>query len=102
MTIVNTTFVIHPGCEADILQWIRQTYDKSAVHAGAVAAGMLTRVLTDAHGADCATYAMHNTFPDPASARKWNEGVGASLRHLLSQRWGERALTFHTYLEVVE
>ncbi len=102
MIIVNTTFVLHPGVEAELLQWIRRTYDQSAIHAGAVSPGMLTRVLTNAHSDDCVTYAMHNTFAEAGSAKKWNEGVGESLRRLLARRWGEKALTFHTYLEVIE
>lgn len=102
MIIVNTTFVLHPGIESEMLDWVRHTYDNSAQHAGSTAPGMLTRVLAQPHGDDCVTYAMHIAFPDMESARKWNEGVAESLRRLLSKRWGERALTFHTYLEVVE
>ncbi len=102
MIIVNTTFVLHPDTETEILSWIRGSYDKSASHAGALSPGMLTRILANNHGDDCVSYAMHISFPDLSTATKWNEGVGESLRWLLSQRWGERALTFHTYLEVIE
>lgn len=102
MIIVNTTFVLNPAVESEILSWVRHAYDQSALHAGALAPGMLTRVLSRPHGDDCVTYAMHITFPDTETARRWNEGVGESLRQLLSRRWGEHALTFHTYLEVIE
>lgn len=102
MIIVNTTFVLHHDAADEIVAWMRDAYARSAARSGAVSPAMLTRILANACDDDNESYAMHITFPDMTTARKWNEGVAESLRALLSQRWGERALTFHTYLEVIE
>lgn len=64
-------------------------------------AQMLTHILSpDEDGNEC--YALHLSFPDLASAENWNEGVGRSMRKIMSDRWGEKALTFCTYMEVIE
>lgn len=102
MIIVNTTFVLHPSIEQEVLSWIKNSYDRSAQSNGSLGPGMLTRIISDATPADGEAYALHINFPDLAAAQRWNEGVGNSLRSILAKRHGENALTFHTYLEVME
>lgn len=95
MIIVNTTFCLHPDTEAEILSWIKSAYIPSAVKCGAQEHTLLTKVIE----APDPTYALHISFPSLETAKKWNQGVGKSLRDILAKRHGERALTFHTLLE---
>lgn len=102
MIIVNTTFVVYQSIAEEICHWIKNTYLASASkYCVKPEMPLLAKVLsyTDL---DTSTYAIHIYFENIEKARKWNEGVGASLRKLLADRWGERALTFDTYLEVIE
>ncbi len=99
MVIVNTTFCLHPEIKDDVLKWIKSSYIPSADKSGAVS-DMLTRVLVD-NPDGTLSYALHITFPTLEQAQKWNGGVGDSLRRILAQRYGERALTFHTILEIM-
>lgn len=100
MIILNTTFHIASAEIPEVLAWIRKSYIAAALHAG-FTSPMLTRIVgTVADG--CESYALHLHAPDIAMAEKWNSGVGASLRDLLAKRYGEKVLTFFTYLEIVE
>lgn len=100
MIILNTTFHIALPDVADVVAWIRKTYIPAALHSR-LTSPLLTRIIgTVADG--CESYALHLHAPDFAAAEKWNRGPGASLRAILANRYGERALTFFTYLEVVE
>lgn len=102
MVIVNTTFVMHPDVSNDVLAWIKSAYLASAIYCGAFAEHtFIAKILADI-SPDTISYAVHVGFEDKESAQKWCEGVGASLRRKLSERWGERAVAFHTYLEQVE
>ncbi|MCM1451608.1 MAG: DUF4286 family protein [Clostridium sp.] len=95
MIIINTTFVLDPSIADAALEWIRNTYAASAPQK----AGMLARVLAnEGEGA----YALHLSFPDMGQARDWDERLGAPLRHSIVKLWGEKALSFCTYLETVE
>lgn len=100
MVILNTTFVLHIASTEAVVDWIRRTYMESAKKCGACGQ-MLTHILSPIEdGSEC--YALHLTFPELAAAEKWNEGVGKSLRKIMNDRWGEKALTFCTYMEVIE
>lgn len=100
MIILNTTFHIATTDAPAVLDWIRKSYIPAALHAG-LSSPLLTRIIgTVAEG--CESYALHLHATDFATAEKWNLGVGASLRGILAKRYGERALTFFTYLEIVE
>lgn len=103
MVILNTTFMLHHGIESDAIDWIKRAYAPSAYKCGAVESPIFTRVISPAiMQADERTYALHLPFPTMEQAQKWNDGVGASLRSLMSKRWGEKALALPTYLEVIE
>ncbi len=102
MIIVNTTFVLKEDICNDALDWIKKVYLASAVHCGAVTDQTLfVKVLVDT-SPDTSTYAIHIGFQNIANAEKWGEGPGASLRKILSDRWGEKAVCFHTYLEPIK
>lgn len=100
MIILNTTFHIALADVDQVIEWVRRAYIPAALHGG-LSDPLLTRIIgTVADG--CASYALHLHAPDFATAEKWNTGPGDKLRAILSSRYGERALTFFTYLEVVE
>lgn len=102
MIIVNTTFVISTNICSNVLEWIRTAYLPSALHCGAISNHTLLAKVLVADSPESLTYAIHIGFDDIKSAEKWGEGIGASLRRILSDRWGERAVSFHTYLEPIE
>lgn len=101
MIIVNTTFCLHTDIEHPILEWMRNVYLPSAIKCGAIGDELLTRIVSDEEDETC-SYALHINFNTMEEARHWNEGVGQSLRQILNERWGEKALTFHTYLETID
>ena len=59
---------------------------------------MLTRIVTDEGEGG---YALHLTFDDMDAARAWDDAHGAPMRCELTDRWGERELSFCTFLETV-
>lgn len=100
MIIVNTSFHIALADVMPVVDWIKKTYIPAALHCG-MTSPMLTRIIgTVADG--CESYALHLCAVDMATAEKWNNGPAASLRAILARRYGDRALTFYTYLETVE
>ncbi len=100
MIILNTTFHIAGAEVAEVVAWLRRTYIPAALHGG-MTSPLLTRIVgTVADG--CESYALHLHAPGIAEAEKWNSGPGAALRALLAKRYGEKVLTFFTYLEIVE
>ena len=103
MVIHNTTFIIHADIEDDVIQWIRNSYAASAAKLGAVGIPMLSRVISPMMmEGDENSYALHLSFPSMEMAKKWSEGVGASLRGIMNGRWGDKSLALPTYLEVIE
>jgi len=100
MIILNTTFHIALSDAPKVVDWIRNSYIPAALHAG-LSDPLLTRIIGSvAEG--CESFALHLHAPDFATAEKWNLGVGSSLRAILTGRYGERALSFFTYLEIME
>lgn len=98
--ILNTTFMVHPDIEDEVLQWIRESYIPCAAKCGASNDTMLARVL-DANP-DGAAYALHINFDSAAGAAKWNDGAGASIRALLAKKHGDRVLTFTSFLQPLQ
>lgn len=82
-----------------MLNWVKSAYLASAVHCGALPEHTLIAKILAAPSPETLSFALHTCFNDAVSAKKWGEGVGASLRQKLTERWGEKALAFHTYLE---
>ncbi len=99
MTILNTTFHIAPAIDKEVLGWIRNVYIRAALASG-LSAPLLTRIVAET--VDGSAYALHLRADTTEAARKWNNGPGAALRRILGDRYGERALTFTTYLEILE
>ena len=102
MIIVNTTFHIHRSIEQEMLKWIRRAYAGSAIRAGANEQYLLTRILAGDQDTEGESYALHLTFPTLEAASKWDKGVGESLARIMTERWGAKALSFRTYLEIID
>lgn len=100
MTIVNTTFVIEDTLVTEVKKWIADAYEASAYRCGANPERTLRCKVLFTQTPNASTYALHLCFADTEAAQHWCEGVGKILRERASDRWGERVLTFHTYLEV--
>lgn len=101
MFIINTTFVTQTNISCTVLDWIKSAYIASALHCGAITEHtFIAKVLAEI-SPDTASYAVHACFKDKEAAKKWCEGIGSSLRKKLSERWGEKAIAFHTYLEPI-
>ena len=94
MIIINTTFVLDPSIAAEALDWVKNTYAASAP-----AIGMLARIIANE---DAGGYALHLSFDSMADALEWDRKSGAPLRQELTRFWGEKALSFCTFLESVE
>lgn len=100
MIILNTTFHVAED-EADaVLFWIRKSYIPAALYSG-LTDPMLTRIV-DSVAEGCVSFALHLHAADIDAARRWDNGPGAALRAILAKRYGERALTFSTYLEILQ
>ncbi len=102
MTIINTTFVADKSVENDVLDWIRSTYIKSARRDDRTEYPNFVARVSEAPDPGTAVFAAHITFPDHDTARRWDEKFGSRLRLIAAQRWGEKALSFSTYLHVIE
>lgn len=102
MTIINTTFITSHPVENDVLDWIRSTYIKSARRADHIPYPHMLAHVDDTSDPDSSVYAVHITFPDRDSAHDWDYKFGMRLRQIAQQRWGEKALSFITYLDVIE
>ncbi|MCC8115445.1 MAG: DUF4286 family protein [Bacteroidales bacterium] len=101
MVIINTTFHVHTSVADDVLKWIKNTYQPSGLKHGALPNPVLVRVLGHDQP-DAASYATHLTFPDMETAQAWDKKEGELLRSQVLQRWGEKALPFHTFLDVID
>lgn len=86
--------------EEEVLKWIRDSYVPCAERCGASSGAMLARVLDANPGG--AAYAVHMSFPCASDAADWNEGAGETMRTILFRRYGDKALTFTSYLEPLE
>lgn len=95
MIIINTTFILDPAIAPQALAWVKDSYAARVRDDRR----LLTRIITDEGEGG---YALHLTFDDMESAQGWDSAYGAPLRGELTDRWGERALSFCTFLETVE
>ncbi len=102
MIIINTTFVIEAPLCKEVLEWIRNSYVASAVHSHALEKmTVITKILN--HQEDGSeSYAVHIWFNSMEDAINWDNRLGSKLRAKIAERWGQRALAFHTYMEVTE
>lgn len=102
MIIINTTFVIEPSVKKDVLDWIRNTYIASAIHSQAVEKmTIITKILNQQDDLS-ESFAVHLWFDTLNQAMEWDNRLGTRLRAILSERWGQKALAFHTFMEVTE
>lgn len=102
MTIINTTFILSLSVESEVLDWIRSTYVASARRPDREPYPHILARLGQSPDPESTGVAVHITFPDNDIASAWDEKYGARLRQIAHQRWGEKALSFATYLHVIE
>lgn len=102
MTIINTTFIIDPTLRHEVLTWIKNTYIASAVHSNALEQMTVTTKILSHSDDDTEGYAVHLWFDTMSQAADWDSRIGEKLRKKIVGRWGQKALAFHTYLEVIE
>lgn len=102
MTIINTTFIIDPTLRHEVLSWIKNTYIASAVHSNALDQMTVTTKILSRSDDGSEGYAVHLWFDTMSQAADWDSRIGEKLRKKIVGRWGQKALSFHTYLEVIE
>lgn len=95
MIVINTTFVLDPSVALAALDWIKTTYAASAPSG----IGMLAKIISNE---DSGGYALHLSFENMEEALEWDRRHGVPLRQKLTEFWGEKALSFCTFLEVVQ
>lgn len=102
MTIINTTFILHPALRHEVLAWIKSSYVASAVHSQALEQRTVITKIVSHPDDDSESYAVHLWFHTMSQAVEWDERLGEKLRKKITVRWGQKVLAFHTYMEVVE
>lgn len=102
MTIINTTFIVDHSVEYEVLDWIRATYIASARHPDHTHCPHMLARLAQSPDPGAEGLAVHISFPDNDTAIAWDEKYGDRLRRIAHRRWGEKALTFATFLHVIE
>ena len=94
MIIINTTFILDPSISAEALDWVKNTYAASAPKAP----GMLAKIIANEQAGG---YALHLSFDSMEDALHWDRQHGLPLREKLFHFWGEKALSFCTFLETI-
>lgn len=102
MVIINTTFVIQNLIRAEVLDWIKVIYIPSAVHCHALKSKTVITKILNSTDVDSESFAVHLWFETMEQALDWDKRFGCRLRSTLQNRWGDRAMAFHTYMEVTE
>lgn len=102
MTIINTTFVTANQIESEVIDWIRSTYIKSARQPDKSLYPHMIAHVDGSSEPGSSVYAVHISFPDSNFAHDWDKKFGQRLRQIAQERWGENALSFATYLHVLE
>lgn len=102
MIIINTTFITELSVREEVLDWIRNTYVASAAHSHSLdSLTIITKILTRPDD-NSESYAVHLWFETMEIASDWDNRLGSRLREKLNERWGGKAMAFHTYMEVTE
>lgn len=101
MYIYNTSFHISDSVKHDFLAWLRSDYIPQAVASGLFTNQQLNRILTEI-SPDTTSYALQFTTPDLDRASDWDETAGAMLKQQMFRRFGEHALSFVTFMEIID
>lgn len=99
MILLNTTFYVHPSVEDDFLSWVRNTYIPSALASG-LSGPELCLLLADV-GEGVSGYALHLYAESLSDAEGWHDGDGGNIRSGFMCRYGEKMLSFSTYMELL-
>lgn len=100
MIIINTTFVTEKNLCNDLLQWIRDTYVSSAIYCNALRNKVLITKILNRIKDGSESFAVHLWFETIEEASDWDNKLGSRLRAKLQDHWGQKAMAFHTYMEV--
>jgi hypothetical protein len=101
MIIINTTFHVEDTIKNEFVEWLRNTYKPRAMASGIFTSPSLSAILAD-HGDGASAYAYQMQTPTLKQAIEWHDNQGDQLRREMSERWGQRALFFTTYLETID
>lgn len=102
MTIINTTFIIDSTLSHEVLAWIKNTYIASAIHSQALEQKIIMTKILGHTDDNSESYAVHICFDTMLQAADWDTRLGEKLRKKITERWGQKALAFHTYMKVIE
>lgn len=97
MIILNTTFYVHESIGEQFRQWIEQEYIPSALNES-LSEPVVARLLMEPQEG-MSGYAIQFVSETIAQAQKWHDDKAATLRGLLSGKYGEKILFFTTYME---
>ena len=93
--------MVHCTVARAFVQWLRDFYVPQSLGHALIDKARVARVL-GGNDPDAVSYAVQYECPSLADARRWHDSEGAALRHDMHSRWGQKALFFTTYLEVLE
>lgn len=100
MHLMNTTFVVDHAIDTRFRQWLDNVYIRAALITPFLSEPVLMRVLGhDQPGAT--TYALHMKSTSLEEARRWHDETAAILHDDMAARFGQRAVFFTTYLEIL-
>lgn len=100
MYILNTTFAILRDIRPEFEKWVREVYIPAALQSGILAEPRLARVMTN-EDPRAISLACEFKCESISEAVRWHDETAVLLRDDMTARWGERAMFFTTYLEVL-
>lgn len=98
--IYNTTFVIDRGVTDEFLHWVKAEYLAAVHRSETFSSVLMTRILLEVDPMTT-NFCVQTTSSSLEEATRWHETIGANLIGALTNRLGDRVLTFSTPMEVV-
>lgn len=99
MIIHNITFCVDKILAREFLEWIKDEYIPAAESDG-LEIQALARVMANADPA-ADSYALQLLAQGLGDVKRWTQGRGEELDRLISERWGQRVVSFTTNLQVL-
>lgn len=100
MYILNTTFIVVDNRVQEFIDWARETYLPALSQAGIFSSPRMARVLQQVEPG-ATSIAIQATADTLENATRWHDETAALLRDDLRARFGEHALFFTTYMELL-
>lgn len=101
MLIYNITTNVETASHEVWLQWMRQVHIPNILGTGKFSKAKMTKVLTEAP-TEGHTYSVQFTTTDHDTLRRYYQEDAPALRKAAHRRFGDRAISFRTELEVVD